>query len=90
VYPTLELVELRWVSLVEALELLPRMFGPVRDYLPDRPRGVLGAGRIRLTRPNQGLAGSQFVTLSWSHFHRTLFRARAALISSGTTFGIVQ
>jgi hypothetical protein len=35
VYPSLELVELRWVSLVEALEL-PRMFGPVRDYLASR------------------------------------------------------
>jgi hypothetical protein len=26
-------VELRWVSLAEALELLPNMFGPVFDYL---------------------------------------------------------
>jgi 8-oxo-dGTP diphosphatase len=33
VFPSLELMELRWVSLVEALELLPSMFGPVRDYL---------------------------------------------------------
>jgi NADH pyrophosphatase NudC (nudix superfamily) len=28
-----ELAEVRWVSLAEADELLPGMFGPVRDYL---------------------------------------------------------
>jgi 8-oxo-dGTP diphosphatase len=28
-----ELAEVRWVSLAEALELLPDMFGPVRDHL---------------------------------------------------------
>jgi 8-oxo-dGTP pyrophosphatase MutT (NUDIX family) len=36
VWASLDLVELRWVSPVEALELLPSMFGPVRDYLAGR------------------------------------------------------
>jgi hypothetical protein len=35
-FPSPELVELRWVSLVEALELLPSMLDPVRDYLAGR------------------------------------------------------
>jgi hypothetical protein len=38
VYPSLELVELRWASLGEALELLPSVFSPVHDYLAGRRR----------------------------------------------------
>ena len=35
-----ELAEVRWVSLAEADELLPGMFGPVREYLA----ATIGAG----------------------------------------------